>query len=124
MAHTTRNTRRRLSAREACALAAAVAWLGGCTQFTGADEVTLDGEPITDGGGPGAVPLPANKPISCAYPGAATFGAGMGQTIAPTVSWLGYPAAEDAPRMFGVTEVYDCTSEEVHAILVDTSQFG
>jgi hypothetical protein len=48
----------------------------------------------------------------------------MGQTIGSDNAWMGYPAGEDGARLFEVTELYDCTLEDVHAIIFDTSQYG
>jgi hypothetical protein len=111
--------------RQAAAIAMASAILGGCAQFTGSEEVTLDGDPITnDGDGLAVGVSPPTKSFGCAYPINANPGVAQGQMVPGHVSWQGYVAGEEAPRVFAITEAYDCTGDEIHAIGVDTSQFG
>jgi len=103
------------------------ALLGGCAQLTGTDEVTLEGDPITGDDGPASVAAaPPTKSFGCAYPivDPSMIGVAEGMTVPVTHGWEGYVAGEEGPRRFELAEAYDCTGKEVHAIGIDTSQFG
>ena len=109
---------------QAAAIVAASALLGGCAQFTGSDGVEIDEElSISDDGTGVAVPLPANQEIACAYPFAEAYSPAVDSIISPDIAWSGYAAGEDIARLFPLTELYDCSGKEVHAIVVDTSKF-
>ena len=110
---------------------AAASLLGGCTQFTGSDDVTLDGDPITKNPKNPKVPVeigeaPATTEIKCSYPIDVQFGTEEGNTVSSTTGdgWQGYAAGSTEPGAFPISNLYDCLGEEVHAIVVDTSQFG
>ena len=87
--------------------------------------LTVDGDPITADPGNGGIGFsPPNKTIGCAYPQLGTVGVDPGELISTGISWQGVPAGEIDPRLFLLSEGYDCTGDQIHAIAVDTSQYG
>ncbi len=109
--------------------AVALTWgLAGCTNFTGADGLGVDDVEVPEDDGEVAV-NPSENPainsgLTCAYaPG--PYGVDETQIVPVTHNWNGWVAGEAAPRIFNVSELYDCeSSKEIHAIIFDTSQFG
>ncbi|MEZ4441836.1 MAG: hypothetical protein R3B72_22235 [Polyangiaceae bacterium] len=99
----------------------------GCTTFTGVEDYEAEQSPAIedDGGNAARYETPTvDRPITCAYP-SGQFGVDEGMIVPSTISWNGYPATEAEPRVFDLSELYDCEgSKGYHAILVDTSQFG
>lgn len=104
----------------------------GCSNFTGADGLEVEGEDEVvvgdDDGGPvtgsGASNPAPTQPLTCAY-APPPYGVTEGAIVPVTQSWEGYVAGEDAPRTFNVAELYDCEgSKGYHAIIFDTSQYG
>ena len=91
---------------QAAAIFAASALLGGCAQFTGSDDVSLDGDPISSGdNGDVIAPLPPAQEISCAYPFAELYNAAVGSVMDPNIAWNGLAPLEEVARNVPITEM-------------------
>ncbi len=131
LAQTGSNTLNAMGPRWVWAALVFAAGATGCTNFTGADGLEVEGDEVVvsddDGGtvtGSGANNPAPTDPLTCAY-APPPHGVTEGAILPVGQSWEGYVAGEDAPRTFNVTELYDCEgSKGYHAIIFDTSQYG
>jgi hypothetical protein len=72
---------------------------------------------------PGTSSEPAPIDVKCAYPPGS--GVAVGQVVPVNTGWDGFRPGEVVPSYINISEFYDCkTTEGVHAIFYDTSQFG
>lgn len=63
-------------------------------------------------------------PTECVYP-AGPYGVGPGQTVPPNLSWNGFAPGSSAATTFTAEDLFDCDgSRGIHAVVVDTSQYG
>jgi hypothetical protein len=84
----------------------------------GSGPSTGAGAGTTSGGGddPG--------PTQCEYP-AGPYGVAQGQTVPPGLSWQGFAPGNASATTVTIEEFFDCDgSKGIHAVLIDTSQFG
>jgi hypothetical protein len=63
-------------------------------------------------------------PTVCEYP-AGPYGVDSGQILPPTLSWSGFAPGSSAASTFTAEDLFDCDgSRGIHAVVVDTSQYG
>lgn len=63
-------------------------------------------------------------PTVCEYP-SGPYGVAMGDVVPPTLSWDGFEPGNPNPTSFTAEDLFDCDgSRGIHAIVVDTSQYG
>lgn len=63
-------------------------------------------------------------PQNCTYP-AGPYGVDQGEVVPPTISWQGYAPGASSPSTITMQDLFDCDgSRGIHAVIVDTSQYG
>jgi hypothetical protein len=66
----------------------------------------------------------AGDPQPCQYP-AGPYGVALGQTVPPTISWQGYAPGQSQATNISIQDLFDCDGRfGIHAIMIDTSQYG
>ena len=62
--------------------------------------------------------------VGCEYP-AGPYGVAQGQVVPPNLSWQGYAPGSNSVSTFTAEDLFDCDgSRGIHAVIIDTSQFG
>lgn len=126
--------------------------LFACNSISGADDVQFDddddggsqsasngsGSGVTTGGTGGMAGVGGNAtttssvatsgagagPQNCTYP-PGPYGVGQGEIVPPTISWQGYAPGGSSPTTITTQDLFDCDgSRGIHAVIVDTSQYG
>lgn len=108
---------------------------GGSQVASSGSEVTTSGGAAVGAGGMagvggssttsnGATSGAGAGPQNCTYP-SAPYGVGQGQTVPPTISWQGFAPGGSSPTTITTEDLFDCDgSRGIHAVIVDTSQYG
>ncbi|MEM6791160.1 MAG: hypothetical protein AAGA56_11370 [Myxococcota bacterium] len=87
---------------------------GGAMGVGGSNGATMASGSAGQGAGPPA----------CTYP-SGPYGVGEGETVPPTLSWEGYAPGASAPGTITAEDFFDCDGQRgIHAVIVDSSQYG
>ncbi len=89
---------------------------GGMGGMAGVGGGATNGTGVTSGAGAG--------PQNCTYP-PGPYGVDQGEVVPPTISWQGYAPGASSPTTITTQDLFDCDgSRGIHAVIVDTSQYG
>jgi hypothetical protein len=106
---------------------ALAAGLAGCSDLTGANDAGDNADKNSEQPDPVAN-TPSPTEITCAYPVVGNYGVSPNMVVPKTHQWQGYAELTDTnqpAQTISAGQFFDCDgSRGIHAIMVDTSQYG